>query len=87
MSTVSLILKEIVHRKAKFLLSALTDEPTGNLDSDNVEDIIGYFSEYHRGGGAVVVVTHCAFADTFADRVVILNRGRVDNNVKTLGEL
>jgi len=34
------------------------DEPTGNLDPENTEKICGYFDEYVRERGTVVLVTH-----------------------------
>lgn len=56
----------------------LADEPTGNLDPKNSEEIIGYLVEFHRKGGTVVVVTHGESADRFADRVVRLDKGHID---------
>jgi putative ABC transport system ATP-binding protein len=61
----------------------LADEPTGNLDPDNADEVFKHLSEFHRGGGTVVVVTHGTAADKFADRVIRLDRGRV---VETNGE-
>jgi cell division transport system ATP-binding protein len=36
----------------------LADEPTGNLDSESAEDILGIFSAFHQVGVTVVVATH-----------------------------
>jgi putative ABC transport system ATP-binding protein len=36
----------------------LCDEPTGNLDHENSENIVGLLGELHRDGLTVVVVTH-----------------------------
>jgi putative ABC transport system ATP-binding protein len=55
----------------------LADEPTGNLDPDNADEVFKHLSEFHRGGGTVVVVTHGAAADKFADRVIRLDKGRL----------
>lgn len=55
----------------------LADEPTGNLDPENAEAVMGYLSEFHRGGGAVIVVTHEALAEKHAQRVIHLKKGRV----------
>ena len=55
----------------------LADEPTGNLDPDNADEVFKHLSEFHRGGGTVVVVTHGTAADKFADRVIRLDKGRL----------
>ncbi len=36
----------------------LADEPTGNLDNENSEVILGYLTEFAAKGGAVLMVTH-----------------------------
>jgi len=57
----------------------LADEPTGNLDPDNSATVMGYLSEFHSNGGTVVVVTHERSAAEHADRVVNLERGRIES--------
>jgi putative ABC transport system ATP-binding protein len=56
----------------------LADEPTGNLDPENAAEVIGYLAQFHRDGGTVIVVTHGAGADQFADRIIYLRKGRVE---------
>ena len=56
----------------------LADEPTGNLDPDNAAEIMKSFSAFHKKGGTVVVVTHGTEADSFADRIVRLKGGRIE---------
>lgn len=56
----------------------LADEPTGNLDPENSEEIIGYLAEFHSSGGTVIVVTHGKAVDQYADRAVHLEKGRID---------
>jgi len=36
----------------------LADEPTGNLDDDNKEQVINILSQMNKGGKTVIVVTH-----------------------------
>ena len=55
----------------------LADEPTGNLDPENAASVIGHFTEFHKGGGTVVLVTHGTAADTVASRVIRLEQGRL----------
>ena len=57
----------------------VADEPTGNLDPDNSAVVMGYLSEFHSNGGTVVVVTHERSAAAHADRVVNLERGRIES--------
>ena len=55
----------------------LADEPTGNLDPDNAEEIMKSFSEFHKKGGTVVLVTHGNEADKYADRIIQLKTGKI----------
>jgi len=57
----------------------LADEPTGNLDPENSEEIIGHLAEYHSKGGTVIVVTHGKAVDRYASRVVHLRKGYIDS--------
>ncbi len=42
-------------RKPKLLLA---DEPTGNLDAENSNEVLNYLDEFAKSGGAVVMATH-----------------------------
>jgi len=55
----------------------LADEPTGNLDPDNAAAVLECLSAFARAGGAVLVVTHDAAAESFADRIIRMERGRL----------
>ena len=55
----------------------LADEPTGNLDPENANEVIGHFREFHKIGATVPVVTYGTDADQFADRIVQLQEGCV----------
>ena len=57
----------------------LADEPTGNLDPDNAADVMAYLHEFHAHGGTVIVVTHTAVADQYADRIIRLSNGKIEN--------
>jgi putative ABC transport system ATP-binding protein len=55
----------------------LADEPTGNLDPDNAARVLGYLSDFHKDGGTVLLVTHERAAEEYAQRVVLLDAGRL----------
>ncbi len=60
----------------------LADEPTGNLDPDNAQEVIRHLDEFRRQGGAVIVVTHGSMADSVASRTVLLDNGKISNTVQ-----
>jgi putative ABC transport system ATP-binding protein len=55
----------------------LADEPTGNLDSQNGEAVMGLLRELHRDGATICMVTHDARFARHAERTVHLFDGRV----------
>ena len=58
----------------------LADEPTGNLDSQTSEEIMGVFADLHAQGQTVVMVTHEHDIAAHAHRVVTLRDGRVHSD-------
>jgi putative ABC transport system ATP-binding protein len=59
----------------------LADEPTGNLDSKISEEIMKLFSEIHRRGNTLVMVTHEEEIARHAHRIVKLKDGEVESDV------
>lgn len=57
----------------------LADEPTGNLDSTSGSDIMSIFSELHKKGNTVIVVTHDKSIAQKADRVITIVDGKIHN--------
>jgi putative ABC transport system ATP-binding protein len=55
----------------------LADEPTGNLDSQNGEAVMGLLRELHRDGATICMVTHDTRFARHAERTVHLFDGRV----------
>ncbi len=55
----------------------LADEPTGNLDSKNGEQVMGLLKELHTAGATICMVTHDPRYEEHADRSVHLFDGRV----------
>src|SRR5436305_6262272 len=63
----------------------LADEPTGNLDSQNGEQVMDLLRELHRGGATICMVTHDPRYARYADRSIHLFDGRVvEENVEAL---
>lgn len=63
----------------------LADEPTGNLDSANGEEVMELLSELNREGTTVVMVTHSPTDAEKAHRIVQLFDGHiVTENVKKM---
>ena len=54
----------------------LCDEPTGNLDQESADAVFQCLAEFHRDGGAVLLVTHHAGATALAQRTLHLKGGR-----------
>ncbi len=55
----------------------LADEPTGNLDSANGEQVMDLLRELHRGGATICMVTHDPRYARYADRTIRLFDGRI----------
>jgi putative ABC transport system ATP-binding protein len=55
----------------------LADEPTGNLDQENAQVVLGYLAEFAASGGAVLMVTHDSEAAAKADRVETIKDGKL----------
>ncbi len=61
----------------------LADEPTGNLDSANGEEVMKLLAQLHQSGTTVVMVTHSPHDAGYAGRIVNLFDGKiVSENVK-----
>lgn len=55
----------------------LADEPTGNLDSETGELVMGIFRRMQSRGKTVVLITHDPEVAAWADRVVHIRDGRL----------
>ncbi len=61
----------------------LADEPTGNLDSQTGEEIMGVFSRLHQAGNTIILVTHESEIAAHAHRVVRLRDGKIEHDQRT----
>ena len=55
----------------------LADEPTGNLDSKNGQEVMNLLSELNKEGTTIVMVTHSQHDAGFASRTINLFDGQV----------
>jgi putative ABC transport system ATP-binding protein len=55
----------------------LADEPTGNLDSANGEEVMNLLRELNQAGTTIIMVTHSPHDASYANRVVNLFDGKV----------
>jgi len=57
----------------------LVDEPTGNLDSQSGKEVMGIFSRLHEQGRTIVIVTHDTEVAQYADRIIFMRDGQIEN--------
>ncbi len=68
------IVRALVHDP----LLILADEPTGNLDVHTGGEILGLLARLTRDAGkTLLMVTHSVEAETYADRILVLRDGRL----------
>ena len=60
----------------------LADEPTGNLDSKNGNEVMELLKELHQEGTTIVMVTHSRHDASFADRIVNIFDGQIVSEVE-----
>ena len=61
----------------------LADEPTGNLDSANGEEVMKLLAELNEEGTTIIMVTHSPYDASYAHRIINLFDGKVvTENIK-----
>ncbi len=56
----------------------ILDEPTNNLDENEVRQLMGHLHRLQREGTSVVIITHdVEIACEFADRVIVMHAGKI----------
>jgi putative ABC transport system ATP-binding protein len=61
-------------------LIILADEPTGNLDTKNGEEIMKIFNKLHQEGHTIIMVTHELEVAKYAQRIIHLRDGVIEND-------
>lgn len=60
----------------------LADEPTGNLDEANENIVMEIFRTLHKEGATIIVVTHDIEVGDEAERKIILEYGKIIDDIK-----
>jgi putative ABC transport system ATP-binding protein len=55
----------------------LADEPTGNLDAQSTDEVLGMFERLNAQGRTIVVITHETEVAERARRLVVVADGRI----------
>jgi putative ABC transport system ATP-binding protein len=58
------------------------DEPTGSLNSSQGENVLNIFSDIHKEGQSIVMVTHDLKAALRGNRIIYLKDGRIDGDLQ-----
>lgn len=59
----------------------LADEPTGALDSKSTGDLLNTFSDIHRDGQTILMVTHSVRAASHAGRILFIKDGEIFHQI------
>ena len=62
----------------------LADEPTGNLDTQTGDEILTLFTDLHRQGQTIVIVTHEPAVAARCRRTLRLRDGRVESDTSRI---
>ena len=60
------------------------DEPTGNLDSKTGDDVMNLFTNLHKQGQTIIVITHEIEVANQAERVISIKDGKIFEDQKVL---
>lgn len=64
----------------------VADEPTGNLDSENSEELMELFEKMNRESGAtIVMVTHDSYVASFTSRLIFIRDGAISQEITREG--
>jgi putative ABC transport system ATP-binding protein len=55
----------------------LADEPTGNLDSKNGNEVMELLTDLHANGSTILMVTHSEFDASFSQKTILMKDGLI----------
>lgn len=55
----------------------LADEPTGNLDSINGNEVMELLTDLHKQGATILMVTHSAHDAAYSDKIITMKDGEI----------
>lgn len=55
----------------------LADEPTGNLDSKNGNEVMELLTDLHAGGATILMVTHSDHDASFSQKTILMKDGMI----------
>jgi putative ABC transport system ATP-binding protein len=55
----------------------LADEPTGNLDSKNGNEVMELLTDLHASGSTILMVTHSDYDASFSQRTILMKDGEI----------
>ena len=55
----------------------LADEPTGNLDSTNGNEVMELLTDLHAQGSTILMVTHSAHDAAYSDKIITMKDGKI----------
>jgi len=72
------IARAVIHEPSLLL----ADEPTGNLDSKSVNDVMDLFTSINQElQTAILMVTHDPYVASFANRIIFIKDGKLYNEI------
>ncbi|MCB9201715.1 MAG: ABC transporter ATP-binding protein [Flavobacteriales bacterium] len=74
------IARALVHEPSLIL----ADEPTGNLDSTNGNEVMQLLNELHHQGKTIVMVTHSNYDARFSSKIIEMRDGALYSEQQTL---
>jgi len=61
----------------------LADEPTGNIATNQAQEIMNIFVDLHKRGHTIVMITHEEDIASYAERVIYLRDGKIIKDTKS----